>query len=160
MKGIVSVSQGNKRAFFLQIGIIVFLFLLIALSFFLGYSIDKSVDYAPSLQINKNQLYEQSFVDFLSMNKLSISDVTGTGSMKPCISRTSIIIYRNDFTEDNLKIGDIVYDTFHKVLHRIVKIGQDEKGKYYIVQGDNNEIYDGKIRFSDIKGVVVGIIYS
>lgn len=51
----------------------------------------------------------------------------------------------------------------NSTLHRVVEIGHDEKGKYYITKGDANRISDawdeGKIREDQIQLVVVGVIY-
>ncbi len=44
--------------------------------------------------------------------------------------------------------------------NNIVKIKEDEEGKYFITKGDNVPIPDPvKVRFKDICGVVVAIIY-
>lgn len=64
--------------------------------------------------------------------------------------------------EDNLHVGDIISfnDNEDIVIHRIIDIGSDEQGTYYITKGDNNNIVDqNKVRFIDIKGKVVMLIY-
>ena len=60
------------------------------------------------------------------------------------------------------ELGDIIIFE-HKntrIIHRIVKIGWDTGGWYAHTKGDSNPAEDPfKVRFKDVKGVVVGIIY-
>jgi len=63
-----------------------------------------------------------------------------------------------------LSVGDIAaYSSDFAdgtIIHRIVHIGNDEQGKYFVLKGDNNPTSDpGRVRFSQIKSVVVAIIY-
>jgi hypothetical protein len=64
-------------------------------------------------------------------------------------------------SEEDLDVGDIVSYRVGDflVVHRVVEKGNDDEGVYFIVQGDTNLISDGKIRFSDIEYVTVGIIW-
>jgi len=68
-------------------------------------------------------------------------------------------------TEDTiLEVGDIVsYNaSWNKTLvsHRIIEIGEDNKGTYYLLKGDNNTVGDpGKVRLEDIKYKLIMIIY-
>ena len=46
------------------------------------------------------------------------------------------------------------------VVHRVIGTGVDDQGVFYIVQGDNNPVRDPeKVRFDQIHGVLIGIIY-
>ena len=46
------------------------------------------------------------------------------------------------------------------IVHRVISIEEDEQGRYYVVKGDNSEIVDPeKVRFSQIVGVLVGVLY-
>ncbi len=45
------------------------------------------------------------------------------------------------------------------IIHRVVEIGEDEQGTYFITKGDNNFFSDGKVRFGQIKYVTIGVIY-
>ena len=63
-----------------------------------------------------------------------------------------------------LDVGDIIsfYPSFAEglVVHRIIEIGNDNKGWYARTKGDNNPSADpGKVRFEDIHGVIVAILY-
>ncbi|MBI2665199.1 hypothetical protein HYX12_01090 [Candidatus Woesearchaeota archaeon] len=63
---------------------------------------------------------------------------------------------------DSVKIGDIIsYNSpYGVIIHRVVEKGMDEHGQYFVVKGDNNTLSDPvKVRFNDLKGVVVAVIY-
>jgi len=67
-------------------------------------------------------------------------------------------------SNNNIHVGDIIsYKSDYAdgtIIHRVIRIGNDEKGWYCIVKGDNNQSPDpGKIRFNQIKRVLVAIIY-
>lgn len=89
---------------------------------------------------------------------------TDTNSMDPVLDESAHAIEVVPKGEDDVQEGDIVaykregYDG--TIIHRVVKKGKDQLGAYYIVQGDNNPNADpGKVRFGQIKSVVVGVIY-
>ncbi len=87
-----------------------------------------------------------------------------TKSMDPVIDSSSKAIEIVPESESELRVGDIVaYKSKYSdgiIIHRIVDIGNDDDGWYAILKGDNNEQQDpGKIRFEQIKRVVVAVIY-
>ncbi len=87
-----------------------------------------------------------------------------TGSMKPVIDSGANGLEIVPSSESELKVGDIVsYQAAwndNLVVHRIVEVGSDAFGSYYILKGDNNMEQDsGKIRFSQIKYKTIAIIY-
>lgn len=89
---------------------------------------------------------------------------TDTNSMDPVIDAGSHAIEMIPRSEDEIQIGDIVaYKSDYAdgtIIHRVVFKGKDEKGTYFVLKGDNNPISDpGKVRFEQIKSVVVAIIY-
>src|SRR3989344_4762671 len=63
--------------------------------------------------------------------------------------------------EDSINVGDII--TFEKndllIVHRVIEIGIDSEGKYFITKGDNNLVADVKIRFEDIRYLNIGVIW-
>jgi hypothetical protein len=63
--------------------------------------------------------------------------------------------------KDELYIGDIIsYNSGEgRIIHRIVDIGSDKEGIYYITKGDNNAAIDDKVRYEQIRGKVVVMIY-
>ena len=64
----------------------------------------------------------------------------------------------------DIHVGDIIsYNTKlseNRIIHRVIEISEDEEGWYAITKGDNLDKPDPfRIRFNDIKRIVVGIIY-
>ena len=63
---------------------------------------------------------------------------------------------------DRLQVGDIaVYRNARQYsVHRIIEIGNDTGGKYFIFKGDNNHSPDiDRVREEEIKWISVGVIY-
>jgi len=103
-----------------------------------------------SVRIDIKNAKWRKFIDSNSMDPL-IDEGTTTIEIKPK--------YANE-----IKVGDIVaYDVDgfdYAFVHRVVEIGNDKDGIYFITKGDNFHAKDpSKLRFSDIEGVVVGILY-
>ena len=89
---------------------------------------------------------------------------TNTKSMDPVIDSTANALEIIPNSEKDIHVGDIVaYESKYKegiITHRVVDIGHDSFGWYARLKGDNNDYTDpGKVRFNQIKRVVVGIIY-
>ncbi len=92
------------------------------------------------------------------------SRFTDTNSMDPVIDYGTNAIQIVPQSTDDIHVGDIVsYNSNYAdgiIIHRVVEIGYDNKGWYAIMKGDNNNKEDpGKVRFSQIKRVVIAIIY-
>jgi len=82
--------------------------------------------------------------------------------MDPFLDEDSHAIEIKPEDPDEINKGDVIsYKTsYGTVIHRIIDKSIDEEGIYYTVKGDNNQLQDPfKIRYDDIKGVVVAIIY-
>jgi len=90
---------------------------------------------------------------------------TDTNSMDPTIdigTNAIEVIPKEDCSD--VHVGDIVsYESKYAtgtIIHRVIERGHDSKGYYFIMKGDNNERNDpGKIRCSQIKRIVVALIY-
>ncbi len=90
------------------------------------------------------------------------SRFTDTNSMDPVIDKGSNAIQVIPQSADDIQVGDIIsYDSeYGTIIHRVIETGKDKDGWYATAKGDNNPAADPfKIRFSQIKRVVVGIIY-
>ena len=92
------------------------------------------------------------------------SNVQDTHSMQPVIGGNSTVIRFVPEGSSDIKLCDMVeFGTAEKApwaLHRIVEIGQDEEGTYYVTKGDNNNLVaDRKVRFKDIHYVVLAVVY-
>ncbi|OGM02210.1 hypothetical protein A3K72_00900, partial [Candidatus Woesearchaeota archaeon RBG_13_36_6] len=89
---------------------------------------------------------------------------TDTNSMDPVIDQGANAIEYVPKNESEICVGDIVsYESKYAdgvLIHRVVETGNDSQGWYAVMKGDNNPYKDpGKIRFDQIKRVVVAIIY-
>ena len=108
---------------------------------------------------NQIQIYNDKIV--INVKDASISRYAPTGSMKPVLDKGSNGIRIEPDSEQDIHLGDII--TFeqkgHLIVHRVIDIGNDENGIYFITKGDNNNVSDGKIRFSDIRYITIGVIY-
>ena len=86
-----------------------------------------------------------------------------SNSMDPLIDEGTTTIEIKPRSADEIKVGDIIaFDVGldYAFVHRVVDIGQDIEGTYFITKGDNFYKEDAdKVRFSDIEGIVVGILY-
>ena len=86
-----------------------------------------------------------------------------SNSMDPLIDIGTTTIEIKPKSPKDIKVGDIVaydmegYD--YALVHRVVEIGNDNEGAYFITKGDNFWKEDPKVRFSQIDGIVVGILY-
>ncbi len=87
-----------------------------------------------------------------------------SNSMDPLIDEGTTTIEIRPRYSSEVKIGDIIaynmegYD--YAFVHRVVKIGNDKDGIYFITKGDNYYREDSyKVRFSQVEGIVVGILY-
>jgi|SRR3989344_5843040 len=108
---------------------------------------------------NQIQVYDDKIV--IDIKGASISSYAPTGSMLPVLDKGSNGIRIVPESEAEIHIGDII--TFNQdnmlIVHRVIEIGSDSEGTYFITKGDNSPINDGKIRFKDIKYITIGIIW-
>lgn len=92
------------------------------------------------------------------------STFTNTNSMDPILDDGANAIQVVPATPQEIQVGDIIsYESEYAqgtIIHRVVYKGEDELGTYFIAKGDNLPASDpGRIRFDQIKRVVVAIIY-
>lgn len=124
---------------------------------FTGYHIDS----APYNNVKDDQIeiFEDRVVIYI--DNASLSRYAPTGSMKPTLDEYSNGIRIVPENEDDIHVGDIITykDDNSLIVHRVIDIGEDSKGVYFIPKGDNNTISDGKIRFEDIRYVTIGVIW-
>lgn len=106
------------------------------------------------------KVYPQRVI--LEVQGASWASFTDTNSMDPFIDETSNAIEIKPRHPDEVKVGDVIsYNTPYGVfIHRVIEKGNDDKGHYYIVKGDNNRFRDPfKVRFDEVQGVVVAVVY-
>lgn len=96
--------------------------------------------------------------------QLQWATFTDTNSMDPLLDEGTNAIEFIPRGEEDIHIGDVVsYESPYAsgpIIHRVIAKGADKDGLYYIVQGDNNPDPDpGKVRFPQIKRVLLAVIY-
>jgi hypothetical protein len=121
------------------------------------------------IQMPKDRIKESQIKVFSDRIIIEIKDpqwakFANTNSMVPFLDEGANAIQIIPKSEIDLQVGDIIsYKSSYVtgiVIHRIIEIGHDEKGIYFIAKGDNNLSNDPeKIRFEQIERVLVGIIY-
>ncbi|MBW2981439.1 hypothetical protein KY343_01035 [Candidatus Woesearchaeota archaeon] len=89
---------------------------------------------------------------------------TDTNSMDPLFDAEANTIEIKPEKPSDINVGDIISyrprDMDSLIVHRVVDIGNDNKGWYAVAKGDNVEQPDpDKIRFDQVNGVLVAIIY-
>ena len=116
---------------------------------------------APSNFISEENIlvYEDRIV--IKIEKYTLSRYDSSNSMIPVLDKGTTGIGINPKSEEDIHIGDII--TFKQgedlIAHRVIEKGTDKNGYFFITKGDNNDIDDGKIRFSQIDSVLIALIY-
>ena len=125
-----------------------------------GKAVEKD---SPSDHVQENQIKVYDNKVELEIKNAIWSKFTDTNSMDPFLDSGSngIEVAPNDVSE--IQVGDIIsYASVEGgiIVHRVIEISEDRNGTYFVVKGDNNPVQDPeKVRFEQIKGILVGIIY-
>ena len=116
---------------------------------------------APSDWISEEDIIIFDDMVILRVPNTTLSNYADSGSMKPVFDKGANGIRIVPNSEDDVNVGDIVSYRFRDILvvHRVIEKGIDDEGIYFIMQGDNNILSDGKIRFKDIEYVTIGVIW-
>ncbi|MFC1801619.1 hypothetical protein ACFLZB_04100 [Nanoarchaeota archaeon] len=150
--------------------------LVIILVFVLGFLANfalNSVDFSGSLTgadvvspsdwVEEQQVHVYRDKVVLDMHDVMFSSFTDTNSMDPLLDAEANGLEIKPI-EGRLKVGDVISynsNTYNGVvIHRIIEISSDDSGDYYVVKGDNSLAEDDElVRFDQIEGVLVGILY-
>jgi len=132
-----------------------------SLNLFDGFSNDRQ---SPSDWVKENQIHVYQDKIIIDVQGAVWSRFADTNSMDPLLDKGSNGIEIMPDSAGDIKVGDIIsYRSKYAdgvFIHRVIDKGEDSEGVYFIVKGDNNKYADpGKIRFSQVEGVLVGIIY-
>lgn len=119
---------------------------------------------SPQDHISERQIAVYGDRVVLDIQGAQWSTFTDTNSMDPVIDAGANAIQIVPRSHDDIAVGDIIsYESEFAdgiTIHRVIYEGQDERGTYYVAQGDNLPTSDpGRIRFEQIKRVVVAVIY-
>jgi len=117
---------------------------------------------SPSNWVQENQILVSHNQVTLNIKNSIWAKFTNTNSMDPLIDEDSNAIEILPNSAEEINVGDVIsYQTAYGVIiHRVIEKSEDQEGIYYIMKGDNSPFKDlQKVRFEDVKGVVVAIIY-
>jgi hypothetical protein len=148
------------------------LFVLISLPMYsssynieMPYSLNEVSDVgSPSDWIKEEQIKVYSDRIVISLENAEWARFTDTNSMDPVIDSESNAIEIVPKNYSYLSEGDIISYSVDMIegtiIHRIVEIGFDSNGWYALTKGDNLDKIDPfKVRFDDVKRVVVAVVY-
>jgi len=119
---------------------------------------------SPSDWIKEEQIKVYKDKVIIEIENAQWARFTDTKSMDPVLDSTANAIQIIPENESQIKVGDIIsFETQYTkgtIIHRVIEKGQDNKGTYFITKGDNNINSDpGKLRFEQIRRVLIAIIY-
>lgn len=117
---------------------------------------------SPGDHIKESQIRVYNDKVELNIQNAIWSRFADTNSMDPLLDAGSNGLEVVPSNAEDIQVGDIIsYQSNDGIIvHRVIKIAEDEQGKYFIVKGDNNPAQDpGKVRFEQVKGIMVGVIY-
>jgi len=117
----------------------------------------------PANRISENQITIDGDSLIINIKGIMLGRFEDTNSMSPLLDKNANAILIEP-TRSSIKVGDIISYSSEEaqgiVTHRVVEVSTDEQGWYVRTKGDNsNNIDPGKIRFSQVKYVLVGILY-
>jgi len=119
---------------------------------------------SPSNIISEDDIHVYSNKIVIEVDDPEWAKFTDTNSMDPVFDEGANALQIVPDTPEVISEGDIISFTIENekgvIIHRVVEIGEDEEGWYAITKGDNNNYTDpGKVRFENIKKLLIGIIY-
>ncbi len=148
-----------------KITLIAFLSIVLLITISLSYSKEVSLlneRPSPYDHIKENQIVVYDNYVIIKIPGVSWTSYTDTNSMDPVLDKESNGLEIEPKEPKDIHIGDIVaYESQDSlIVHRIIDIKEDSEGIYYVLKGDNSPIEDPeKVRFEQIKYLLVGVIY-
>ncbi|MBR9677125.1 signal peptidase I [Candidatus Woesearchaeota archaeon] len=117
---------------------------------------------SPHDRVNEGQIHVLNDKIIIDVPNAQWSTFSNTNSMDPVIDIGANALQIVPKNESDIQLGDIISYEYKNsiIIHRVIKIGQDENGWYAITKGDNNPQPDPKkVRFESVRRVLIGIIY-
>tara|TARA_Y100000310_G_C20696885_1_gene826341 strand:- start:2689 stop:3363 length:675 start_codon:yes stop_codon:yes gene_type:complete len=119
---------------------------------------------SPSDRISDSDLYISNNRVRIEIEDVSWRNLIDSNSMDPLLDNGTTTIEIKPKNSEKIQAGDIIAynsDEYNITLvHRVVEVGNDAGGIYFITKGDNyNQNDKAKVRFSQVEGIVVGILY-
>ena len=127
-----------------------------------AFSSDSSTVDSPSDHIAAEDLHVFTDKAVIEKDSLKWARILNTHSMEPALNANSISLEVLPKTSSEINVGDIISYSHDSrvIIHRVISVAEDSSGWYAITKGDNNKEADPwKVRFEDVKGVVVGVLY-
>jgi len=118
---------------------------------------------SPADHITEDQIHVYNDRVSIDIQDATWGTFMDTNSMDPVLDagHNSLELKPKDFKD--VKLGDIIVyksEEYGYIIHRVIATGFDTEGWYCTAKGDNNYSEDPwKIRFGQIEGIVVAIIY-
>ena len=133
---------------------------LVPSNLFTGSAIEQI---SPHDWITEDQIHVSKDRIVIDLKNAKWAKFADTNSMDPVIDIGSNAIEIIPESTNDIHLGDIVsYKSkdYGVIIHRVMKIGEDDDGWFCITKGDNNNYDDPfKIRFDQIQRIVVAVIY-
>lgn len=155
-----------KRIIILQILILLALFTNLAYSYDLRHpaTFTSNELISPHDRIKDSQIHIYQNRIIIDIENANYARYADTNSMDPILDNGATGIEIIPTNKDEIKVGDIItYQpdwTNNLVVHRVIYIGEDEHGWYCYTKGDNTSSIDpGRIRFNQIKYLLIGVLY-
>jgi len=148
--------------------LVIVLFILLVSALMYGsnvryaFAMDAELVDSPSDHISIDDLKVFSDKAVIDKENLRWARILDTHSMEPVLNKDSVSLELVPSSVSDIEVGDIISFSSEDmvIIHRVVLIGEDNLGWYAVTKGDNvNDPDPYKVRFSDVKGVVVGILY-
>ncbi len=123
---------------------------------------DSSTGLLPADRLSKDDIRVSADHVELRLPGAQWASFAPTDSMLPVLGPTAHGLQVVPRSEEDVNRGDIVSIRYHGrfISHRVIDIGEDEQGTYYVTKGDNNPEADPmRVRFDQIDRVLVAIFY-
>lgn len=119
---------------------------------------------SPRDHVKEDQIHVYNDKIVLDIPSAIWSQFADTNSMDPLLDAGSNGIEIKPQLPEDISVGDVISYKSNEIdgiiIHRVIEISEDENGTYFIVKGDNNPVQDPeKVRFDQVQGILVGVIY-
>lgn len=152
---------------YIHLGLIVVLIVAILTTFGTGFEKPAGIfstteQMSPQDRISESQIKVYGDRVVLDIEKPMWAGFADTNSMDPFIDSGANSIEIKPSSAAEISEGDIISYEYGEdlIVHRVIMVGEDSEGIFYIVKGDNNSRPDPeKVRFEQVHGVLVAVIY-
>lgn len=119
---------------------------------------------APADRVAEESIFVFEDRVIVELPKASWASYADTNSMLPLLDQGANGIELTPSKPEDIRVGDVISyrATFANglVVHRVIETGYDEEGWYALTKGDSSSLPDpGRVRFGQINGVLVAVIY-